>query len=270
MENAENNKELNGLLIKIQYAYNAQLIAVLTALPKDIDIENTQHICLYLRNLRLRLKQTIQQHTELIQTSVNIIREMADVSTMLAMTQSGPEQQPTKIKRLIMEFENMHTGDNGLSSVEVIELRELLADFRRLHESQLLRDSLMCFKRAKESFEKVETLLGQTGQSVLGESGQPSPQSSQAVVSSNSASRSLREKILAFNKASEKGQNMLQNFTHCFSKMSTTNIASADETQANPTASRSRTNSGYEGDVDSEIDQTDNAKSKAQVVKPNN
>ncbi|XP_064549362.1 uncharacterized protein LOC135435973 isoform X2 [Drosophila montana] len=245
MENAENNKELN-----------------------DIDIENTQHICLYLRNLRNRLKQTIQQHTDLIQTSVNIIREMADVSTMLAMSHCGTEQQPTKIKRLIMEFENMHTGDNGLSSIEATELRELLADFRRLHESQLLRDSLMCFKRAKESFEKVDTLLGQSVQTGVGGSGHPSPQSSQAVVGSNSASRSLREKILAFNKASEKGQNMLQNFTHCFSKTSSTNIVPAGETQANPNASRSRTNSGYEGDVDSEVDQSD-VKSKEQVLKHN-
>ncbi|EDW15408.2 uncharacterized protein LOC6573888 [Drosophila mojavensis] len=230
MENLENNKEL-------------------IALPLEIDIENTQHICTYLRNLRERLKQTVQQHTDLIQASVNLVKEMSDVATTLGLTQSEPEQPPTKIKRLIMEFENMNTADNN--SIEAIELRDLLADFRRLHESQLLRDSLMCYKRAKESFEKVECMLDQIAQGCP-DGSQASSESSQAGVSSNS--RSLREKIQAFNKASVIGQDMLQNFTHCFSNNSSVDVESADEVKVSSVTSNSNWNSGYEGDVDSEMD----------------
>ncbi|TDG46340.1 hypothetical protein AWZ03_007229 [Drosophila navojoa] len=218
----------------------------LIALPLEIDIENTQHICTYLRNLRERLKHTVQQHTDLIQTSVSLVKEMSDVATTLGLTQSEPEQPPTKIKRLIMEFENMNTADNN--SIEAIELRDLLADFRRLHESQLLRDSLMCYKRAKESFEKVESMLDQMAQSCP-DGSQASSESSQAGGSSNC--RSLREKIQAFNKASVIGQDLLQNFTHCFSNDSSVEVESAEEVKV---TSNSNWNSGYEGDVDSEMD----------------
>lgn len=148
-----------------------------------------------------------------------------------------------------MEFENMNTADSDLTSPEAVELRDLLAEFRRLHESQLLRDSLMCYNRAKESFEKVDSMLGQ---GALGCADQASPAGSQAVVRSNS--RSLREKIVAFNKASVIGENMLQNFTHCFSDLKSSNLASTDEMKASSIASRTQSNSRYEGDVDSDID----------------
>ncbi|EDV91496.1 uncharacterized protein LOC6568416 [Drosophila grimshawi] len=223
------------------------------ALPTDIDIEHTQQICNYLQSLRDRLKQTLQQHSEMIQTSVNLVREMSDLATTLALTQSTLEQQPTKIKRLIMEFESLHAGDNGLGSVDAMEFHGLLTDFRRLHESQLLRDSLMCFKRAKDSLEEIDLLLSQRlFTEKLCESAQASPNNSRATMS---ASRCLRDRILAFNQASSvQGQNMLQNFTTCFSN-SCPNIATADEMKPPALGSRSHTNSGYEGDVDSEIEQ---------------
>lgn len=192
----------------------------------------------------------------MIHSSVSLVKELGDVSTMLALTQSGSDLQATNIKRLIMEFENLHAGDNsqGFSSSDVTNFRSILADYQRLDESHLLQDSLMCFKLAKESLEKVECLMSQL--SAAGwETAKSSQQSNHTLADSQSASRSLREKIRAFNKASEQGNNDLQNFTMCFSSNSSTEIHSGDDVKPVSTATRSRTNSGYEGDVDSELDQ---------------
>lgn len=187
---------------------------------------------------------------------MSLIKELGDVSTMLALTQSGSDLQTTNIKRLIMEFESLHTGDNsqGLTSRDVSNLRGIIADYQRLDESHLLQDSLMCFKKAKESLEKVESLMKQL--SAAGwEMAQSLEQSHDNLKDSQSASRSLREKIRAFNKASEQGENPLQNFTLCFCNNSSPNIPSDDNIKPIPAGTRSRTNSGYEGDVDSEVNQ---------------
>ncbi|KAM8706895.1 hypothetical protein ACLKA7_011057 [Drosophila subpalustris] len=235
----------------------AKIKEELHAILEDRNNENNQNnICSYLENLQDRLKQTVRQHSEIIQSSVSLIKELGDVSTMLAMTQSGSDLHATKIKRLIVEFENLQSGDNsqGLSSRDVSNLRSIIADYQRLDESHLLQDSLMCFKLAKDSLEKVETLMNQL--SATGwECAQSSQQSSHKLTDSQSASRSLREKIRAFNKASEQGKNPLQNFTLCFSSNSSTDIPSGDDIKPVADETRSRTNSGYEGDIDSEVDQ---------------
>ncbi|KAH8359042.1 hypothetical protein KR093_004090, partial [Drosophila rubida] len=206
----------------------------------------------YLENLQDRLKETIKQHSQIIHASVSLIKELSDVATMLTLSQSGSELQVTNIKRLILEFENMHAGDNsrGLNSSDVNNLRGMITDYRRLDESHLLQDSLMCCKLANESLEKVQSLLHQLKANGW-EMTEASPRSSHVLNGSQSANRSLREKIRAFNQASEQGENPLQNFSMCFSCNSNTDILPRDL----PDATRSRTNSGYEGDVDSEVDQ---------------
>ncbi|KAH8312280.1 hypothetical protein KR044_010078, partial [Drosophila immigrans] len=200
----------------------------------------------YLGDLQDRLKQTVKQHSQIIHSSVSLIKELGEVSTMLSLSQSGSDLQATKIKRLIMEFENMHAGDTGegLSTNDVRNLNAIIADYRRLEESHLLQDSLMCCKFANESLEKVQSLMNQLKTNDW-EIPEASPQSSQSV------NRSLREKIRAFNQASEQGKNPLQNFSQCFSSNSSTDIVTRDPLNT----TRFRTNPGYEGDVDSEMDQ---------------
>ncbi|XP_060650615.1 uncharacterized protein LOC132787530 isoform X1 [Drosophila nasuta] len=212
------------------------------------DGENPQtNICSYLENLQDRLKLTVKQHSQIINSSVSLIKELGEVSTMLTLSQAGSDLQITKIKRLIMEFENMHSGDSGqaLSCNEVRNLQGIIADYRRLDESHLLQDSLMCCKLANESLNKVQTLMNQLTANGW-KTNEASPQGSQILGASPSANCSLREKIRAFNQASEQGKNPLQNFAMCFSSKSNTDII----------PSRSHTNSGYEGDVDSEVDKS--------------
>ncbi|KAH8409820.1 hypothetical protein KR222_009047, partial [Zaprionus bogoriensis] len=245
------------------YIYTNYSPPSFTALLEKVESKHAQdNICGYLRNLQCRLGQTLQQHSQMIHSSVGLIKELVEVAKMLALSQSNSELQANKIKRLIKEFESFNAGDTspGLNAADVVQLRDLIADYRRLEESQLLQDSLLSFKHARDSLEKVAALLRQLNAAgwemeLDGETEQRSPDTAAQLEGSQSASRSLREKIRAFNKASEQGENALQNFALCFSNNnSSTNIANVSASLP-PENSKSLTNSGYEGDVDSEADQ---------------
>lgn len=217
-------------------------------------MENKQahdNICNYLQNLQSRLKETLQQHSQIILNSISLIKELGEVGKMLSLSQSPSDMQATRIKRLILEFENFYAGETSprITNSDVGQLRELIADYRRLDESHLLQDSLMSFKHAKDTLDKVESLLNQLNTKgwVLAPS---SSDSATRLGATQSDHRSLREKIRAFNKAAEQGKNTIQNFALCFH-----NNSSATLTALPAMATGSLTNSGYEGDMDSEGDQ---------------
>lgn len=202
---------------------------------------------------------TLEQHSQIILNSIGLIKELGEVAKMLSLSQSPSELKATKIKRLISEFESFYAGDTspGINASEVVQLRELIADYRRLDESQLLQDSLMSFKHAKDTLDKVEGLLGELSTKgwVLS---QAKSDSVPRLEASQSDNRSLREKIRAFNKAAEQGKNMIQNFTLCFHSNSSATLAQlpivSNDSQNNSNCN-SNSNSGYEGDMDSEVEQ---------------
>lgn len=202
---------------------------------------------------------TLEQHSQIILNSIGLIKELGEVAKMLSLSQSPSELKATKIKRLISEFESFYAGDTspGINASEVVQLRELIADYRRLDESQLLQDSLMSFKHAKDTLDKVEGLLGELSTKgwVLS---QAKSDSVPRLEASQSDNRSLREKIRAFNKAAEQGKNMIQNFTLCFHSNSSATLAPlpivSNDSQNNSNCN-SNSNSGYEGDMDSEVEQ---------------
>lgn len=204
-------------------------------------MENKQahdNICNYLQNLQSRLKETLEQHSQIILNSISLIKELGEVAKMLSLSQSPSDLNATKIKRLISEFESFYAGDTtpGINVSEAVQLRELIADYQRLDESQLLQDSLMSFKHAKDTLDKVAALLGELSTKgwVLNLA---KPDSVQRLEDSQNDNRSLREKIRAFNKAAEQGQNMIQNFTLCFHSNSSATLAAlpivSNESQTN-------------------------------------
>lgn len=225
--------------------------------------EQVRRISAYLQNLRDRLREGIQQHQMVVQSSLQLLKEVGDVNNMMQLARSGHQAQATKIRRLIMGFETANAANApqiptvaGISlPSDLSEIHGLLVEFEHLNESQVLRESLLSFKRARESLEKVLGFLEKIGN----ESPRPSPQGSQ-LFGSPSASRSLREKIEAFNKvleaAPEKLGDTCRHFTECFCS-----CCSLDESHESggrkPLPVASKTNSGYEGDIDSEVEQAD-------------
>lgn len=217
-------------------------------------MENKQahdNICNYLQNLQSRLKETLQEHSQIILSSISLIKELGEVAKMLSLSQSPSDMQATKIKRLILEFENFYAGDAcpRINSNDEVQLRELITDYRRLDESHLLQDSLMSFKHAKDTLDKVESLLSQLSTKgwVLTQS---SDDSAPLLGVSQTDNRSLREKIRDFNKAAEQGKNIIQNFTLCFHSNSNSTL-----TAVPALGNGSLINSGYVGDMDSEGEQ---------------
>ncbi|XP_016949060.1 uncharacterized protein LOC108023886 [Drosophila biarmipes] len=225
--------------------------------------EQVRRISVYLHNLRDRLREGIQQHQMVVQSSLQLLKEVGDVNNMMQLARSGPQAQATKIRRLIMGFETANAAnapqlptvaDISLPS-DLSEIHGLLVEFETLNESQVLRESLLSFKRARESLEKVLGFLEKIGN----ESPRTSPKGSQ-LFRSPSASRSLREKIEAFNKVLEATPEKLgdtcRHFTECFCS-----CCSLDESPESggrkPLPVASKTNSGYEGDIDSEVEQAD-------------
>nr|XP_017007783.2 uncharacterized protein LOC108064674 [Drosophila takahashii] len=224
--------------------------------------EQVRRISAYLQNLRDRLREGIQQHQTVVQSSMQLLKEVGDVNSMMQLARSGHQAEATKIRRLIMGFETVNTANAAqIPSVagislpsDLSEIHGLLVEFEHLNESQVLRESLQSFKRARESLEKVLGFLEKIGN----ESPRASPQGSQ-LFGSPSASRSLREKIEAFNKVLEASPEKLgdtcRHFTECFCS-----CCSLDESECRdhkPLPCASKTNSGYEGDIDSEVEQAD-------------
>ncbi|XP_052835325.1 uncharacterized protein LOC128252010 isoform X2 [Drosophila gunungcola] len=216
-----------------------------------------------LQSLRDRLRQGIQQHQEVVQSTVQLLKEVGDVVNMMQLGGSGHQGQPTKIRRLIVGFEAINSANaSQIHSVEGIslssnltEIHSLLVELEHLNESAVLGETQKKFKRARESLEKALDFLEKRSS----ESPRPFPQVSQ-LTGCPSASRSLREKIEAFNKVLEVTPEKLdstgRHFTDCF--CSCCSLAESPESGGHkPLPSASKTNSGYEGDIDSEVEQTD-------------
>ncbi|KAH8250369.1 hypothetical protein KR026_011506, partial [Drosophila bipectinata] len=228
----------------------------------DVDEKEQMHrMSAYLYGLRERLRSSIQQHQEVAQSSVQLLKDLGDVANMMQVARTSSPTQVTKIRRLIMGFETVNATQNpavGFISLptDVSEIRSLITEFENLNESQLLRESMMSFKHARESLEKVSAFLDSTGR----ESPRSSPHPSQ-LIGCPSASRSLREKIEAFNKVlgegSAKQGDTCRHFTDCFSSRSTVEEEASALGSEKPKIVASKTNSGYEGDVDSEVEVTE-------------
>lgn len=228
----------------------------------DVDEKEQMHrISAYLNSLRERLRSSIQQHQEVAQSSVQLLKDLGDVANMMQVARTGSPAQATKIRRLILGFETVNATQHpavGFISfpTDISEIRSLIKEFEHLNESQLLRESLMSFKHARESLEKVSAFLERTDR----ESPRASPHPSQ-LIGCPSASRSLREKIEAFNKVlgegSAKKGDPCRHFTNCFSSRCSLEEAASAPNPDKPRTIASKTNSGYEGDVDSEVEVTE-------------
>ncbi|KAH8347009.1 hypothetical protein KR059_004078, partial [Drosophila kikkawai] len=217
--------------------------------------EQSRRLSSYLRNLRDRLRWAVQQNQEAVQSSSKLLKEVGDISGVL-LTKSGSQIPATKIRRLIMGFEAV-SGSNITESTttpeialstDLAETRALLAEFEALNESQILRESIVSFKGAGESLEKLLATLEKPKT-------QASQLSAKPQASQLSSRRNLREKIEAFNKG-EKLVDTCRHFTNCFKASQ-----SADELnntfEGYVTHNNSKTNSGYEGDVDTEAELAD-------------
>ncbi|KAH8251803.1 hypothetical protein KR038_008814, partial [Drosophila bunnanda] len=222
--------------------------------PEGVDEkEQCRRLSSYLQSLRDRLRWALQQNQEAIQSSMKLLKEVGDISGVL-LTKSGSQIPATKIRRLIMGFEAV-SGSNisHMSTMAEIPLsndlagtRALLVEFETLNESQVLRESIINFKCAGESLEKVLAVLEK-----------PKPQASQLSAkpqaSQHSNRRNLREKIEAFNKGEKLGDTC-RHFNNCFrTSPSTDEMHNAFEGN-NMSHNASKTNSGYEGDIDTEAE----------------
>ncbi|EDW50995.1 GM16456 [Drosophila sechellia] len=219
-----------------------------------------------------RLRHGIQEHQKVMQSSVKLLKEVGDVNDMMQLARCGHQAEATKIQRLIVGFEAavnavnaaQTSGVAGMSlPSDLTEIQSLLMEFEHLNESQVLRESLENFNRARDSLEKVLGFLEKIGS----ESSRPSPQGSQ-LFGCPSASRSLREKIEAFNKvldaAPEKLGDTCRHFKECFCSCCTLD-ESFESKGHNPLPVASKTNSGYEGDIDSEVEQPEQANNESKA-----
>uniref|UniRef100_A0A1A9VYD1 Uncharacterized protein n=1 Tax=Glossina austeni TaxID=7395 RepID=A0A1A9VYD1_GLOAU len=133
----------------------------------------TQRVDIYLQDLKERLKQLRQKHDEVIQNSVEIIREIEEVSSSLLVAPqenvSNAEENMTKIKKLIQEFESAkRQGTSSKTKLPVVlesrvDIQQILQNFEHLTESRVLKESLLLFRKAKESFEKIDNFFGKLG-----------------------------------------------------------------------------------------------------------
>ncbi|EDW99270.1 uncharacterized protein LOC6539056 [Drosophila yakuba] len=225
--------------------------------------EQVRQLGLYLRNLQDRFRLGIQEHQKVLQSSVQLLKEVGDVNNMVQFVIWGHPAQATKIQRLIVGFETVNAVNAPQTSAvagiglpsDMTEIHGLLGEFEHLNESQVLRESLVNFKRARESLEKVLGALEKIGN----ESPRSSPPGSQ-LFGCPSASRSLREKIEAFNKvledAPEKLGDTCRHFKECFCSCCSLE-ESFEPSGDKPLPVASKTNSGYEGDIDSEVEQAE-------------
>ncbi|KAH8382129.1 hypothetical protein KR009_002036, partial [Drosophila setifemur] len=237
------------------------------AFLEDADEKEQLHrIRAYLHNLRDRLRDGIMQQQVMVQSSVQLLKDISDVTKTMQVARNGSNAQTARIRRLILGFETVSAASSpqnptvaGISLMpeDISEIQALLAEFELLNKGQLLRESLLSFKSSRESLEKVLAFLDQN----VGQYPQrASPQPSQ-LMASPSASRSLREKIEAFNKGLEEDSHKLggdncRHFINCFSSRSSLQESPAAAPIENKVPiTPSRTNSGYEGDIDSEVDQ---------------
>lgn len=124
-----------------------------------------------------------RKHEEIIDNSVNIIKEInnikevnssKDSERLTAPTLSLPAatarnplanvERSSEIRKLIQGFE---VGSSNLSlprQSSVLEnnldIHEILSDFEEFKENKLLTESLFLFRKAKESFEKIDSFFG--------------------------------------------------------------------------------------------------------------
>ncbi|KAH8267331.1 hypothetical protein KR018_011352, partial [Drosophila ironensis] len=233
---------------------------IYSVLLEDVDEkQQVQHISAYLHSLKDRLRVTIQQHQDVVHSSVQLLKDLSDVNNMVQVGESGNQTQVPKIRRLIMGFETVSAAQlppvpGSIMPSDISGMRSLLTEFEDLHESQVLREALSNCKRARESLDKVLAILDRIG----GESPGTSIGTNQDN-GSQSDNKSLREKIVAFNKVleteSSKPGDPCIHFAKCFSsRTSLEDQDNQDPVTATAQHAASRTNSGYEGDVDSEVE----------------
>lgn len=182
---------------------------------------------------------------------MQLLREVEDVAGgMMQLAKTGSRTPAPKIRRLIMGFESQNPTMPAISlSADLAGDRALLVDFETLNDSQTLRESIVSFKRAGESMEKVLAVLEMP-------KSKASQLSSKPQASQLSTKRNLREKIEAFNKG-EKLVDTCRHFTNCFSTSHSADELHPATEGHNVNRIVSRTNSGYEGDVDTEAELAD-------------
>lgn len=129
------------------------------------DVLKIQRVEIYLNDLKERLNELRIQHDEVIHSSVEMIKEIDEVSSTLLSTSSNTTagENMTKIKKLIMEFESAKETCNKQKPVIVgnhIDIQKILQNFEKLNESHFLKDNLIFLRKARESLEKIDTYLG--------------------------------------------------------------------------------------------------------------
>ncbi|XP_037943258.1 uncharacterized protein LOC119685237 [Teleopsis dalmanni] len=132
---------------------------------------NTQRVEVYLNDLKNRLQELRLKHDEVIHESVEIIQEIGDVGTTLMSKSMStvPSKPKGSIKDLIKTFENVSLADTikpvpaKVSIGAKVDINKILENFEKLNQSHVLKESLMLFKRCKESFEKIDSMLDDPG-----------------------------------------------------------------------------------------------------------
>ncbi|XP_036324940.1 uncharacterized protein LOC118738126 [Rhagoletis pomonella] len=183
----------------------------------------TQRVEIYLNDLKERLKDLRVQHDEVIQNSVDIIKEIDEVSSGLLLPQKigkCSSDNVTKIKRLIQEFETARESNSKKMPISIeskVDIRKILQNFEQLNESQVLKESLVLFKRAKESLEKIDTFLGTNLDNVIIQSVNTNkPNAGHAIISVNATVVELNgvKESISFNLS----RDTKQTFANCGSK----------------------------------------------------
>ncbi|XP_067632774.1 GTPase activating protein homolog 3 [Eurosta solidaginis] len=136
----------------------------------------TQRVEIYLNDLKERINELRLKHDEVIQNSVDIIKEIDDVSSGLLIPHNSnisPNANVNKIKKLIQEFETAKESNSTKTSITIdskVDIRKILQNLEKLNESHVLKESLVIFKRAKESLDKIDTFLGTPFENVISKS----------------------------------------------------------------------------------------------------
>lgn len=237
------------------------------------------------------------KHDEVIQHSVDIIKEIDEVSSTLLLPQSLASNESgeniTRIKQLIHEFEGAkNASSQKVSTAPTIEskvdIRKILQNFEQLNESHVLKESLVLFKRAKESFEKIDTFFDKLGTSRKKSDGGgpdgPNDENNNDSVSvgggavgvSNSGvsdgcgkHSSLKHKINMFNGGKEFEKTPSRYASCCSSIMSIEAFRSTEDIVVAEVNSSVSSENGYEGDNDDSEYDLFAAKKKSKHTPPN-
>ncbi|XP_053947362.1 uncharacterized protein LOC128856031 [Anastrepha ludens] len=218
----------------------------------------TQRVEVYLNDLKERLKELRVQHDEVIQNSVDIIKEIDEVSSELLLPQNSgvsPNHNAAKIKQLIQEFETARESNSTKAPISIeskVDIRKILQNFEKLNDSHVLKESLVLFKRAKESLEKIDTFLGTHLEHVITQSANVDKPNTEPPITRESTTvakiDNTNDELLASPKPSLDiintiANNDRSNTAHGYEKLTNTSVSFTSPSNITATGTQMSTNS---------------------------